>query len=140
MYDALLSILFAWSVFQAYSYDAKTRTTGILIYVLVYGGFTLLIRSPLGVLMMNVLSAITLPWIFTVPVVHQAGSYFDFQPYIGIGATILIGLIQGVLFVPLIIWGSRFLSRKHQYAWSAIVAIAFTIVLTISISFVPVRP
>jgi hypothetical protein len=37
MYDVLLSILYAWSVFQAYVYDAKTRTTGILIYVLEAG-------------------------------------------------------------------------------------------------------
>jgi hypothetical protein len=140
MYDVLLSILYAWSVFQAYVYDAKTRTTGILIYVLVYGGFTLLVRSPLGVLLMNLLSAITLPWIFTVPVIQQAGGYFDFQPYLGIGVTILIGLIQGVLSIPLVMWGSRFLNRKHQYLWSAIVAVAFTLVLTISVSLVSVSP
>lgn len=139
-YDVLLSILYAWSVFQAYTYDAKTRTTGILIYVLVYGGFTLLVRSPFGVFLMNLLSAITIPWFFTVPVFHQAGGYFDFQPYLGIGATILIGLIQGVLSIPLAMWGGRFLSRKHQYTWSAIVAIAFTFILTISVSLVPVRP
>jgi hypothetical protein len=140
MYDVLLSVLYAWSVFLAYLYDAKTRTTGILIYVLVYGGFTLLVRSTLGVFLMNLLSAITLPWIFTVPAIQQAGGYFDFQPYLGIAATILIGLIQGVLSIPLLMWGSKFLRRKHQYIWSAIVAGAFTLILTMSVSLVPIRP
>jgi hypothetical protein len=136
----LLSVLYAWGVFQAYTYDAKTRTTGILIYVLVYGGFTLLIRSPFGVLLMNLLSAITIPWFFTVPVIYQAGSYFDFQPYLGIGETILIFLVQGVLSIPLAIWGGRFLRLRHQYAWSSIVAIVFTVVLTTFVSFVPMKP
>jgi hypothetical protein len=135
-YAVLLSILYAWSVFQAYSYDAKTKTTGILIYILVYGGFTFLVRSPLNAFIMTLLSAITLPWIFTAPVIQQAGSYFDFQPFLGIGATILIGLIQGVLSIPLIKWGIRFLNLKHQYVWSAAVAIAFTLILTISVSMV----
>jgi len=136
MYGALLSILYAWSVFQAYSYDAKTQNTGIFIYILVYGGFTLLIRSFADVIMMNLLSAITLPFIFSVPVTYHAGAYFDFQPYIGIIATIIIGVIQGGLFVPLNIWGQKFLTSKLQYALSAVVAIAFTIELTISISMV----
>ena len=140
IYDVLLSILYSWSVYQAYTYDAKTRTTGVLIYVLVYGTFTLLIRSRSGVLMMNLLSAITLPGIFMVPVVQQAGSYFSFQPLIGIFATILIGLIQGLLSVPLTKWGQKFLASRLQYALSGLVAVAFTILLTWSISMAPVRP
>jgi hypothetical protein len=89
---------------------------------------------------MNLLSAITIPWFFTVPVIHQADGYFDFQPYLGIGVTIVIFLVQGVLSIPLAIWGGSFLRRKHQYAVSAIVSIAFTVVLTIIVSFVPMKP
>lgn len=138
-YGGLLSVLYSWSVYQAYLYDAKTQTTGIMIYILVYGGFTLLVRSPLGVLTMTVLSAITLPWIFTAPVIQQAGSYFTFQPYLGIGATVLIGLIQGGLSSVLTHTGAHFVNLKHQYTWSAILAIAFTVILTISVSLVKLR-
>lgn len=138
-YDILLSILYAWSVFQAYVYDAKTQTTGILIYVVVYAGFTLLVRSRFGIVVMSVLSAITIPVFFTAPIFQQAGSYFDFQPFIGIGATILIGVIQGIVTIPLFIWGGGFLMRKHQYSWSAAVAIAFAVILTFVCSLVHAR-
>lgn len=122
-------------------YDAKTHTGGILIYVLVYGVFTLLIRSLLGVFMMNLLSAITLPRIFSVPFIYQTpGSYFDFQLDLGIIATIFIALIQAVLFVPIRIRAQIFRSSKVQYALSTVVAIAFTIGLTIFVSHVTPLP
>jgi hypothetical protein len=104
----------------------------------VYGGFTLLVRSSLGILMMNLLSAFTLPLIFTVPVIFQAGAYFDFQPYIGISATILIGIIQAWIYTS-VIAQSRILSFKGQYIWSSLIAIAFAVLLTV-IALVPVKP
>lgn len=90
VYDVILALLYSWAVFQAYMYDAKTQTTGIMIYIAVYLGFTLLVRSPSGGILMNGLSALTLPSFSSYPIIHQAGAYFDLQPYIGEFATLSI--------------------------------------------------
>lgn len=135
-YDLLLSILYAWCVFQTYVYDAKTQTAEILIYVMVYGVFTLLIRSCAGIIMMNLLSVISFPIFFLAPVIHHAGSYFGFQPFSGIIATVLIGLIQCLLFVPFRIFAKRLLSSESQYILSGVIAIVFALVLTIYVSVI----
>jgi len=89
---------------------------------------------------MNLLSAITLQVIFTAPTVHQAGSYFSFQPVIGIFVTVIIGLVQWTLFFPLArsVWGRKFLSQKYQFVASLALAIAFTTALTVVVSTVNV--
>jgi hypothetical protein len=137
-YDIGLAVLYAWCVFQAYVYDAKTQTTGILVYVLVYGGFTFLTRSYFGIVLMNMLSALLLPLYFAAPVLQQAGGYFAFQPFLGMLITILVGMIQGILFLPLKLFGRKLLAQKRQYIISAVVAIVFTLALSVVVSFLPV--
>ena len=137
VYDFTISLLYTWCVFQSYTYDAKTRTTGILVYLLTYGMFTLLVRSFLGVLVMNFLSGISLLFIFTVPVIQQAGSYFSFQPFTGFGATFIVFLLQSAFAIPLMVRGKRFLSMRFQYLISGAVAAVFTLVLTIAVMNTP---
>ncbi len=126
--------LYTWCVFQAYVYDAKTRTTGILIYILTYGMFTILSRSFLGVLVMNFLSEISLFFIFAAPIIHQAGPYFNFEPILGFTVTILVFLLQIAFVIPLMLWGKRFLSLKYQYFVSGVLAAVFTLIFTVMVT------
>ena len=87
---------------------------------------------------MNLLSALLLPFYFAAPVIQQTGGYFAFQPYLGIFITILVGMIQGLLFLLLKFFGRRFLAEKRQYLTSAVIAVALSLVFTIVVYFVPV--
>lgn len=131
VYDVVLALLYTWAVFQAYVYDAKTQTTGILVYVVVYGMFTLLVRSLLGVFLMNTFSFLSLFWLFYVPVISDAGSYFDFQPYLGMLITVLVFFLQASCYMFLRLFGMKFLTLKYQYMVSLGLAVIFTVVLTV---------
>lgn len=138
IYDLLLSALYTWCVYQAYIYDAKTQTGGVLIYIVVYGFFTLLSRSVFGVFIMNLMSAVSLNWIFLAPVIYRAGGYFDFQPFLGIVMTIFVGFIQLVVVTPLNFYGKKFLNSRKQYVISFVFAVLFSIAIAWYVSMVPV--
>ncbi len=129
-----MAILYAWCVFQAYIYDAKTLTTGIVVYVFAYGVFTLLVRSPIGVLIMNLLVIISLPFIFKLPIFQESPTYFKFEPFISYIFIICIALVQGFISLLLITFGKRFLTKKYQYRASIIIAFIFTIVFTVIVT------
>ncbi len=131
VYDVLLSLLYVWCVYEAYVYDAKTQTGNILIYIIVYGGFTLLIRSYLVVPLMNLLSIIFLVFMFREPLFAHAGSYFAYEPDIGIILTILIGVAQWLVGMPVVFVVSRFLSKRIQYEGSAVIALLLSLAITI---------
>lgn len=131
LYDFLLAILYTWSVYQAYIFDAKTRTGGIWYYALVYVVFTLLVRSLTGVFIMNFLSAISLIFIFYLPIFQAHISYFSFQPYIGIVITIFIAFIQSLMANLIILRSEKLLFRKYQYIISMIFAIFLAIIVSI---------
>jgi hypothetical protein len=131
LYDLVLAILYTWSIYQAYVFDAKTLTGEIWIYVLVYVLFTCLVRSPIGVVIMNLLSVISLFFIFNLPIFQAHITYFAFDPYLGIAITIFIALIQALIANLIILWSEKFLFRKYQFIISGIIAVVFTTIFTI---------
>ncbi|MCL6444117.1 MAG: hypothetical protein K6T83_11785 [Alicyclobacillus sp.] len=134
-YDVFLSVLYVWSVFQAYVFDAKTRAD-MTIFVVVYGVFTLLVRSPFGALLMNLLSTLSMFWIFTLPVMQSAADYFKFGTLFGILMTLGVMCVQGLLSICLMTWGRNFLNQRHQFVWSALIAVVFTTGLTLVASVI----
>jgi hypothetical protein len=131
LYDFVLAILYAWSVYQAYVFDAKTLTGEVWFYVMVYAVFTCLVRSPIGVIVMNLLSCVSLFFIFFLSIFQAHISYFSFAPYIGIAITIFIALIQALIANFIILRSEKFLFRKYQFTVSMIIALTFTIIITI---------
>ncbi|MFT8363702.1 MAG: hypothetical protein ABF608_11045 [Sporolactobacillus sp.] len=127
LYDVILSVLYVWGVYEAYVYDAKTRTGGILIYIVVYFFFTLMIRSFFGLVLMNILSALSLLWFLLLPLFQYAGSYFDGQPFLGWVITIFVAILQALLTIPL-----RFVKFGRKSAvFSLLLSLVFCIALTI---------
>jgi hypothetical protein len=137
IYDLLLAYLYTWCLYQAYIYDAKTMTGSVLIYLAVYGFFTLMIRSVFDIIIMNTVASFSLLFIFLDPVIQRAGGYFDLQPILGIAATILIALVQFVMMLPLLQIGERFLKGRAQYIVSLIALLVFSCLMTMFVLLVP---
>ncbi|WP_010631726.1 hypothetical protein [Sporolactobacillus vineae] len=138
IYDLLLASLYTWCLYQAYIYDAKTMTGSVLIYLVIYGFFTLMIRSVFDIIIMNTVASFSLLFIFLDPVIQRAGGYFDFQPILGIAANILIALVQIVTMMPLLQVGERFLKSRTQYVISLIALLAFSCLMTMFVLLVPI--
>lgn len=132
VYDFAIAILYTWTVYQAYVYDAKTQTGGIAVYVMVCGAFALLSRSYFGVFLMNLCSFISMPLIFLMPAVHaDAGSYFDFQPFLGMVMTVFSFVVQFAICMMIRTFCERILRMPYQVGISAVAAILFTLIFTI---------
>lgn len=138
LYDVWLSALYLWSVFQTYIYDAKQHS-GVAMYVVTYGVFTLLVRSPFGALLMNVLSGLSLFWLFKLPVMHTGDAYFKFGTFFGMGETLAVLCVQVVFANCMLIWGRSFLNRRSQFSWSLACAMFSAIVVTLMASVVNSR-
>lgn len=130
MYDTLLAVLYSWSMFQAYVYEAKVQA-GILLLILVIVAFTLLIRSYFSIIFMNLLLFANLFWIFNVPVIRQAGSYIELEPYVSMFGTFILAAVQSIIFIPVILKGHKFIMLKYQYQISLGVAVLVSVILTL---------
>jgi hypothetical protein len=138
IYDLLLAGLYTWCLYQAYLYDAKTMTGSIMIYLVVYGFFTLMIRSVFDIVIMNTTASFSLLFIFMDPIMQNAGGYFDFQPVLGIVTNILIALVQIVVTLPFLRIGEKFFKSRAQYVVSLIALLMFSCLITVFVILVPV--
>jgi hypothetical protein len=129
LYDLTLGILYTWSIFQAYLHYPKENVPSITIFVCVYVLFTFLVRTPMGVVIMNSLYLLTLP--LQNYYLVSIGYNVPFSPLLEMFITLFVALIQAVLANLIIVLGKQFLFKKYQYTISTIVAVISTIIVTL---------
>ncbi|QQE81528.1 hypothetical protein [Alicyclobacillus sp. SO9] len=138
-YELILSLLYVWSTFEAYTYDAKARNGQWWIYVLLVVLFAVFANSVRNIVIMNVFTAIGLPIFLLTPAIQHAGSYsLSFQPFIGwielivftLGQSLLVRIIKR--FVP------KYMTSPTHLKIGGIVMVLFTLIMTVITIVTPV--
>ncbi|MFD1677652.1 hypothetical protein [Alicyclobacillus fodiniaquatilis] len=130
----IVAFAYTWCIALVDIYQTSDQSGRLLYwYIIAYFAFILFTRSTIEVIVMNILSIVSLPFVFLLPQIQEAGPYMlEGEPYIQVFGTLLALCIQ----LPLYYFVIRPLRRKWVRSRSReyrLIAVLFTLVFVATI-------